>query len=537
MTKFRNSVNSSSFLFVITFASALLLLGVGVAATATTSSSSSSSPGGLDSQTYAIGLYQSNPNLAFAQSTVATFANSASSGNDSLVFNNYENSAMGISIKYPSNFLIDESNSNETVKQVSFFPAYDDSSDYPQTYISWFNVYVEELYPPISDNPINISSYLKDQANSIQEQDADVTIVEASTDSILSGNPAYKLVTRSYDGNSSIDDIEIGTIVGNTLYSLNYEVDTNKVQDSLPIANKMIYSFKVNSMTNLADSLNKLANSSSIAAIKEKVPFLEGLFSSLNMKNLTTNPYSLLGTLGLNDTTRSTLQSLFANSSSASSAALGSIPSNLTSLMGTGLGSLNSETLCGIEILSGLCKGDVFSNHSTASFLNNESTFGGLSDLFNKSFSSTGLLSGESAGEGFNLSELRNLLGPFAMMSSSPSPSPSSSFSDNATSNPLFDDSGFASLFSMPHSSTNNQTDSVLLDQLFSGAGFGNHTGLENGSSLNPLAALFGTNDAGLFGGQFENQSSLSSAGSNNSSDNSTTLDIIRMLEFFQSKQ
>ncbi|GKS62181.1 hypothetical protein YTPLAS21_16390 [Candidatus Nitrosocosmicus sp.] len=511
-------------------------MGVGVAAIATTSSSSSSSPGGLDSPIDVIGLYQSNLNLAFAQSTVATFANSASSGNDSLVFNNYEDSAMGISIKYPSNFLIDESNSNETVKQVSFFPAYDDSSDYPQTYISWFNVYVEELYPPISDNPINISSYLKDQANSIQEQDADVTIVEASTDSILSGNPAYKLVTRSYDGNSSIDDIEIGTIVGNTLYSLNYEVDTNKVQDSLPIANKMIYSFKVNSMTNLADSLNKLANSSSIAAIKEKVPFLEGLFSSLNMKNLTSNPYSLLGTLGLNDTTRSTLQSLFANSSSASSAALGSIPSNLTSLMGTGLGSLNSETLCGIEILSGLCKGDVFSNHSTASFLNNESTFGGLSDLFNKSFSSTGLLSGESAGEGFNLSELRNLLGPFAMMSSSPSPSPSS-FSDNATSNPLFDDSGFASLFSMPNSSTNNQTDSMLLNQLFSGAGFGNHTGFENGSSFNPLAALFGTNDAGLFGGQFENQSSLSSAGSNNSSDNSTTLDIIRMLEFFQSKQ
>lgn len=532
LTKFRNSVNISSFLFVITFASALLLLGVGVATITTTSFSSS--PGALDSQIDVIGLYQSNPNLAFAQSTVATLANSASSGNDSLVFNNYENSAMGISMKYPSNFLTDESNSNETVKQVSFFPAYDDSSDYPQTYISWFNVYVEDLYPPISDTPINISSYLKDQANSIQEQDADVTIVEASTDSILSGNPAYKLVTRSYDGNSSIDDIEIGTIVGNTLYSLNYEVDTNEVQDSLPIANKMIYSFRINSMTNLADSLNKLANSSSIAAIKEKVPFLEGLFSSLNMKNLTSNPYSLLSALGLNDTTRSTLQSLFTNSSSASSAALGSFPSNLTSLMGTGLGSLNSETLCGIEILSGLCKGDVFSNHSTASFLNNESTFGGLSDLYNKSFSSTGLLSGESAGEGFNLSELKNLLGPFAMLSSSPS---SSSFSDNATSNPLFDDSDFASLFSMPHSSTNNQTDSMLLNQLFSGAGLGNHTGLENGSSFNPLAALFGTNDAGLFGGQFENQSSLSSAGSNNSSDNSTTIDIIRMLDFFQSKQ
>ncbi|HKR74230.1 MAG TPA: hypothetical protein VJR94_08975 [Candidatus Nitrosocosmicus sp.] len=520
MTKSQNSVNSSSFLFVITFASALLLLGVGVVTTTSESH---------DAQIDSISLYQSNINSAFAQSSVATLASSASGSNDSLVFNNYENSEMGISIKYPSNFLIDESNSNETVKQASFFPAYDDSSDYPQTYISWFDVYVEEFYPPISDNPINISSYLEDQANSIQEQDADVTIVEASTDSMLAGNPAYKLVTRSYDGNSSIDDIEIGTILGNKLYSLSYEVDTNEVQDSLPIANKMIYSFKINSMTNLTDSLNKLANSSSFSAIKERVPFLEGLFSSLSMKDLSNSPYSLLSSLGLNDTTRSTLENLFANSSATS--AVGSIPSNLTSLMGSGL---NSETLCNIQILSSLCKGDVFSNHSIAPFLNNDSSFGGLNDLFNKSLGSTGLLGGSSSsstGEGFNLSELRNLLGPFAMLSSSPT------FSDNSTTstNPFFSDSGLASLFS---SSANNQTDLMLLDKLFSESGFGNNTALQNDSSFNPFAALFGTNSSGLFGGssQFENQSS-SLLGSNSSDNSSNTLDIIKMLEFFQSGQ
>jgi hypothetical protein len=278
-------------------------------------------------------------------------------------------------------------------------------------------------------------------------------------------------------------------------------------------------------MTNLTDSLNKIANSSSFAAIKERVPFLEGLFSSLGMKNLSNSPYSFLSSLGLNDTTRSTLENLFTDSSATS--VVGSFPSNLTSLMGSGL---NSETLCNIQILSSLCKGDVFSNHSIAPFLNNDSSFGGLNDLFNKSLGSTGLLGGSSSssstGEGFNLSELRNLLGPFAMLSSSPS------FSDNST-NPFFSDSGLASLFS-----SSNQTDAMLLDSLFSESGFGNNTALQNDSSFNPFAALFGTNSSGLFGGssQFENQSS-SLLGSNSSDNSSNTLDIIKMLEFFQSGQ
>jgi hypothetical protein len=294
----------------------------------------------------------------------------------------------------------------------------------------------------------------------------------------------------------------------------------------------MIYSFKINSLNDLADSLSNIVNSSSFATIKERVPFLEGLFSSLSMKNLTNNPYSLLSSLGLNESTKSTLENFIANSSATTAA--GSLPSNLTSLMGSGLDSINSETLCSIQILSSLCRGDVFSNHSIPSFLGNDSSFGGLSDLFNKSISSSELLgdraasilgNGSSVDEGFNLSELKNLLGPFAMLSSS---------SDNAT-NPLFGDSGLASsLFSSSSSSSlaNNQTDSMLLDRLFSGTGFGNQTGFENDSSFNPFAALFGTNSTGLFG-QFENQSSSVDS---NSSDNST-LDIIRMLEFFQSGQ
>ena len=68
----------------------------------------------------------------------------------------------GVSLKYPSNFLIDESNSNETVKQISFFRLMLTILEYsPETFISWFDVYVQTFYPPIFYSPDNISAYLE----------------------------------------------------------------------------------------------------------------------------------------------------------------------------------------------------------------------------------------------------------------------------------------------------------------------------------------------------------------------------------------
>ena len=189
-----------------------------------------------------------NSNLVYAQESIAALANSVSDNNNSIIFNNYENSEVGVSLKYPSSFLIDESNSNDTVKQISFFPAYvDDSGLSPETFISWFNVYVQTFYPPIFYSPDNISSYLEDRTDAIQAEDQDITIVEASTDSLLAGHPAYKLVTRSYSGNETIDNVEYGMIVDNKLYSISYEVNTSDYENSLPITNKMIYSFKIDS--------------------------------------------------------------------------------------------------------------------------------------------------------------------------------------------------------------------------------------------------------------------------------------------------
>ena len=144
-------------------------------------------------------------------------------------------------------------------------------------------------------------------------------LVEASTDSLLAGHPAYKLVTRSYSGNETIDTVEYGMIVDNKLYSISYEVNTSDYQNSLPITNKMIYSFKIDS-DNLSESLKLLTNSTGLAMLKEKVPMLQGILSSLNLSNFTDNFSSeLFNKSELNNSPKNILENLLNSSSSSSS--------------------------------------------------------------------------------------------------------------------------------------------------------------------------------------------------------------------------
>ena len=450
-----------------------------------------------------------NSNLVYAQESIAALANSVSDNNNSIIFNNYENSEVGVSLKYPSSFLIDESNSNDTVKQISFFPAYvDDSGLSPETFISWFNVYVQTFYPPIFYSPDNISSYLEDRTNAVQAEDQDITIVEASTDSFLAGHPAYKLVTRSYSGNETIDNVEYGMIVDNKLYSISYEVNTSDYENSLPITNKMIYSFKIDS-DNLSNSLKLLTNSTGLAMLKDKVPMLQGILSALNLSNFTDNSSGLINKSELNNSPKNILENLL-NSSSGNILNMSSIIKSIPPI--------NLQTICSIQLLSDLCSGGSFSHPSFDmgnSLQNNESSISDFANMLNFS---------KNSNSEFNLSEFKELLGPFAMLSSlspSQSNSPLSSFFPS-------NESGTSFLNHMFLNESNNGTAS-------------------NGTTIfNPFEALFGGvgsssnssgegNDTG-FGfynnGSFGNDSSSSFMVPD--LQNNETVDILRMLELLQ---
>ena len=468
-----------------------------------------------------------NSNLVYAQESIAALANSVSNSNNSIIFNNYENSEVGVSLKYPSNFLIDESNSNDTVKQISFFPAYvDDSGLSPETFISWFNVYVQTFYPPIFYSPDNISSYLEDRTDAIQAEDQDITIVEASTDSMLAGHPAYKLVTRSYSGNETIDNVEYGMIVDNKLYSISYEVNTSDYENSLPITNKMIYSFKIDA-DNLSDSLKLLTNSTGLAMLKDKVPMLQGILSSLNLSNFTDNSTGLFNKSELNNSPKNMLENLL-NSSS------GNIL-NMSSIMKS-IPPINLQTICSIQLLSDLCSGGSFSHPSFDignSLPNNESSISDLANMLNFSKNST---------SEFNLSKFKELLGPFAMLSSlspSQSNSPFSSLESPSSLSSSFSDLPLSSFF------PSNESGPSFLNQMFLNES-NNDTASNDTTIFNPFEALFGGvgssnssgeegNDAGygLYNnGSFGNDSSSSFMMPD--LQNNETVDILKMLELLQ---
>jgi hypothetical protein len=469
-------------------------------------------------------------NLVFAQESVASVANSASDNNNSIIFNNYENGKVGVSLKYPSSFLIDDSNSNETVTQIIFFPAYvDDSGVSPQTFISWFDIYVQTFYPPIFYSPDNVSAYLEDRINAIQEGDQDVTIIQSSTDALLAGHPAYKLVTQSYSGNDTIDTVEYGIILDNKLYSISYEVNTSDYQNSLPITNKMIYSFEIDS-DNLSESLKLLTNLTGLAMLKEKIPLLNGILSSLNLSNFTDNSSELFNKTELNNSTKNILENLM-NSSSGNFL-------NISSIMKS-VPAIDLKTICGVQLLSDLCGGGIFSNPSFNignSLPNNESSISGLVNLLN--------FSKNPKGE-FNLSEFKELLGPFAMLaspsfpSSSPSNPPLSSLESPSSTFPYssLDDLPFSSFF------RSNGSDTSFLNQMFSN-GSSNGTATTDNTIFNSFKALFGGSNSssdgegnvtglGFFNSDSSGNDSLSSS-MTPTLQNNETVDILKLLELLR---
>jgi hypothetical protein len=113
--------------------------------------------------------------------------------------------------------------------------------------------------PTGQTNNSNIGTFMVNLANDIQQQNEDVTILNASTDALLSGQPAYKLITRSYSGNSTIDEIQVGAIVDSTLYSLNFEVESANYTKSLPVIDAITGSFKIKTASTIVEEILDLS--------------------------------------------------------------------------------------------------------------------------------------------------------------------------------------------------------------------------------------------------------------------------------------
>jgi len=163
-------------------------------------------------------------------------------------FLTYENPAHRIRIQYPSNWQISEKDIfpyDDTTTIVDFIK--DPNSFSGDMLISVYNLTADTRalsIPKLLDNII--SSYNKYYYNDFKLMDVNTTNIT------VAGNPAYKLVWTDriawpdiLGKRYIIETMQVGTIIGNRLYLLQYYAGLEKYSNNLPIVQRMINSFQI----------------------------------------------------------------------------------------------------------------------------------------------------------------------------------------------------------------------------------------------------------------------------------------------------
>ena len=144
-----------------------------------------------------------------------------------------------IKLQYPSNWVKQENGTRQDTQTdlVTFTPPTLNS-----------NASLDVTVDDIIDSPgTTLAQYASDEIGSLKQQFAsnDFKLIESKSSIILAGLPAYRIVYTSVDQNTTTKDMEIGAIKGGKVYLLTYEAGPNEYDKYLPIALKMIDSFKL----------------------------------------------------------------------------------------------------------------------------------------------------------------------------------------------------------------------------------------------------------------------------------------------------
>jgi len=151
----------------------------------------------------------------------------------------YQNSTAGIKLQYPSNWVKQENGTRQDTQTdlVTFTPPTINSN-------ASLDITVDDITDALGTT---LAQYGSDEIGSLKQQFAnnDFKLIESKSSIILAGLPAYRIVYTSVDQNTTTKDTEIGAIKGGKVYLLTYETGPNEFDKYLPIALKMIDSFKL----------------------------------------------------------------------------------------------------------------------------------------------------------------------------------------------------------------------------------------------------------------------------------------------------
>jgi hypothetical protein len=159
----------------------------------------------------------------------------------------YENTTYGIRVQYPSDWTVEGSNASGTLINIATFVSPTGPNSNPTADVS---IYMDKLH--------NSTTTLNNYAHFVASTDYENSNsyyhafkLELSTNSsILAGKPAYTLIGTYQDRSAGLQKVmEIGTIIGDKAYSVQYIADAPKYSSYFPAAQKIIGSLVIENPT------------------------------------------------------------------------------------------------------------------------------------------------------------------------------------------------------------------------------------------------------------------------------------------------
>jgi S1-C subfamily serine protease len=178
--------------------------------------------------------------------TTSTEDNITITGTNLMNFLTYENSTYGIRIQYPPDWGVDETDDypdDGVTDIVQFLSPFQGRLDNYQE-----SVFVST--EPLPQQDIALSTYVDQLIDFKNETINGFKLIESNTSSTLgsNNNSAYNITYYDTgDDGTQYRTVEVGTIIGDKVYYINYFAVVDKYSDYLPVVAKMINSFDVTS--------------------------------------------------------------------------------------------------------------------------------------------------------------------------------------------------------------------------------------------------------------------------------------------------
>ena len=158
-------------------------------------------------------------------------------------FSSYKNSSFGITIQYPSTWMLNDTHLVSANYTYGIYHEIAEISPRLADISPSFSISVISVKPNVT---LDLDAYLGNTIQSYRAAFPNFTLISYTKNIIMAGSPGYE-IKYSFDSKpDTVLAIEIGTIIEHRVYQITYSADAKQYGIFIPHIHKMVGSLRIN---------------------------------------------------------------------------------------------------------------------------------------------------------------------------------------------------------------------------------------------------------------------------------------------------